>query len=131
MSVDILPSEIPLDSSRHFSKKLFPYIRSLVRSQQGKPLTADDTINLETLHRGTIVENGKLQEPHSWLASRVGSPTGLLDAQPTSTPESPPPVPSSNGLRKRRVLLLGSGMVARPAVNHIATRKDVDLIVGK
>jgi alpha-aminoadipic semialdehyde synthase len=32
--------------------------------------------------------------------------------------------------RKKRVLILGSGMVAKPAVDHIASRKDVELVVG-
>ena len=132
MSVDILPSEIPLDSSRHFSHKLLPYIRSLIRAQQGKSLSAEDAIHMETIQRGTIAQNGKLQEPHSWLASRVGSLTGSsFIAQAPLIPEPTSAPVTASGAKKKRVLLLGSGMVARPAINHIATRKDVELVVGE
>lgn len=30
MSVDILPSELPLESSQHFSDSLYPFIKELV-----------------------------------------------------------------------------------------------------
>lgn len=132
MSVDILPSEIPLDSSHHFSDKLLPYLRSLIRSEYGRALSPDDTAKLETIQRGTIAQSGRLQEPHSWLANRVGSLTSPLASAPAlSAPEQPAPIKAACVSKKRRVLLLGSGMVARPAVDHIANRKDVELIVGK
>lgn len=31
MSVDILPSELPMESSQHFSDSLYPFIKELVR----------------------------------------------------------------------------------------------------
>lgn len=131
MSVDILPSEIPLDSSRHFSDKLLPYIRSLIRSEQGRSLSPDDTANLETIQRGTIAQSGRLQEPHSWLANRVGSLTSpLASTSALLASDQSAPIKTVGMSKKRRVLLLGSGMVARPAVDHIATRKDVELIVA-
>jgi len=33
--------------------------------------------------------------------------------------------------RRRRVVLLGSGLVAGPAVKQLASRVDVDLVIGK
>ena len=132
MSVDILPSELPLDSSCHFSDKLLPYLRSLIRSEQGKPLSPEDALNLETIQRGTIAQGGKLQEPHSWLANRLGSLTSpLVSAPGLLAREEPTSIKTAGVSKKRRVLLLGSGMVARPAVDHIATRKDVELLVGE
>jgi alpha-aminoadipic semialdehyde synthase len=132
MSVDILPSELPLDSSRHFSDKLLPYLRSLIRSEQGKSLSPEDAVHLETIQRGTIAQGGKLQEPHSWLANRLGSlMSPFVSAPVLSITEQPTPITTTGVSKKRRVLLLGSGMVARPAVDHIATRKDVELVVGE
>ena len=134
MSVDILPSELPLDSSRHFSDKLLPYLRSLIRSEQGRALTPEDTGNLETLQRGTISQDGKLQEPHSWLATRVGCSTNSSSSVPLLATHSQPSLTKAVGMsmsKKRRVLILGSGMVARPAIDHVATRKDIELIVGR
>lgn len=131
MSVDILPSEIPLDSSRHFSDKLLPYIKSLVRAQQGGTLAKDDLVHLDTLQRGTIAQNGKLQEPHSWLASRVTSPESSSTIMPVPADPNPPTESTTaHASKKRRILLLGSGMVARPAINHLATRKDVEVLVA-
>jgi alpha-aminoadipic semialdehyde synthase len=130
MSVDILPSEIPLDSSQHFSGKLMPYLRSLVRSEAGRNLSPDDASHLEVLRRGTIIEGGKLREPHAWLSSRLTGPSTQTIAN--SNPENvAAPSTSEHGKRKYRVLILGSGMVAKPAVDHIASRKDIELIVGK
>lgn len=131
MSVDILPSEIPLDSSRHFSDKLMPYLRSLVQSEAGRNLSRDDASHLEVLRRGTIIEGGQLRGPHAWLSSRL---TGSSSTQTISNSNSQD-VASLNtaehGKRKQRVLILGSGMVAKPAVDHIASRKDIELIVGE
>jgi len=130
MSVDILPSEIPLDSSRHFSDKLMPYLRSLVRSEAGRDLSPEDASHLEVLRRGTIIKGGKLREPHAWLLSQLTGPStqpvtdsSSLDVAGLTTTE--------HGKRKHRVLILGSGMVAKPAVDHIASRKDIELIVGE
>jgi alpha-aminoadipic semialdehyde synthase len=130
MSVDILPSEIPLDSSRHFSNKLMPYLRSLIRSEAGKNLSPDDTSHLEVLKRGTIIEGGKLREPHAWLSSRLTGPSTQTIANSNSE-DVTSLSNSEHGKRKHRVLILGSGMVAKPAVDHIASRKDIELVVGK
>lgn len=38
---------------------------------------------------------------------------------------------ASAGMKRRKVLVLGSGMVAGPAVDELARRQDVEVIVGK
>ncbi|CAG8781361.1 12555_t:CDS:1, partial [Acaulospora colombiana] len=129
MSIDILPSEIPLDSSKHFSNKLFPYLRSLIRSEQGKPLDHEDVSNLDVLERGTIVSGGLLREHHTWLSARLSGSSGVSASRSmpsTKMTENPTKSPIQ---RKKKVLLLGSGMVAKPAVDHISSRKDIEVIV--
>ncbi|KAG8811525.1 hypothetical protein FRC19_003744 [Serendipita sp. 401] len=130
MSVDILPSEIPLDSSRHFSTKLLPYLRSLIRKESGKKLESHDFENLDIVKRGTMVEGGKLEPPHAWLKGQLEAMQRPIETSIVTSGES---TSSSGGLaqtRKKRVLLLGSGMVAKPAVDHIASRKDIELIIA-
>jgi alpha-aminoadipic semialdehyde synthase len=131
MSVDILPSEIPLDSSRHFSDKLMPYLRSLVRAEAGRNLSRDDASHLEVLRRGTIIEGGKLRGPHAWLSSHLTGPSSTQTIANSNSQDVAGLNTAEHGKRKHRVLILGSGMVAKPAVDHIASRKDIELIVGE
>jgi alpha-aminoadipic semialdehyde synthase len=62
------------------------------------------------LRRATTVENGKLTKEHEGLYS-------LLNNQ--------------GPVKQKKVLMLGSGLVAGPAVRVIAARKDIDLLIGK
>lgn len=125
MSVDILPTEIPADSSSHFSDRFLPYLRSLVRSEMGKQLSTHDIANLDVLRRGTIVEGGKLEPPHAWLGPQLA----LLNS-PSSVPGQSHATGTARHTKKKRIAVLGSGMVAKPAVDHLASRKDVEIIIG-
>ncbi|KAK0502500.1 Saccharopine dehydrogenase-domain-containing protein [Armillaria luteobubalina] len=117
MAVDILPSSIPLDASRGFSRALVPYLESLITSYSGD--NSGDRI--EALNRATIVNNGELGPKHQWLQERV-------DAWRASTTK---PTTSSHGsLKAKRVLMFGSGMVAGPAVDKLAERSDVRLVIA-
>jgi len=117
MSVDILPSELPLDSSKYFCSKFLPYLETLIRMEQGKPLSERDKVNAGILERGTIVNKGKLAPRHEWLQEHLDK----LNTGPDVNMSVP----------KKRVLLLGSGMVAGPTVDAISKRKDVELVIGK
>lgn len=123
MSVDILPSSLPLDASRHFCGVLMPYLRALIDECRGRPGSRE---HLEALNVATVAQNGELQGKHRglaapverWQASRaaeIASKAGIAETL----------------LRKKRVLMLGSGMVAGPAVQEICKRSDVDIIVGQ
>lgn len=117
MSVDILPSELPLDSSKYFCSKFLPYLETLIRMEQGKPLSEQDRVNAAILERGTIVTKGKLAPKHGWLQEHLDK----LNLGPGASMPAP----------KKRVLMLGSGMVAGPVVDEISKRKDVELVIGK
>lgn len=70
----------------------------------------------KTLARAMIVEDGVLQKPHSWLEKNVRS---WKKASPAAAAQ------------KKRVLLLGSGLVAGPAVDVFLARPDVALVIGE
>lgn len=138
MSVDILPTQIPQDASTHFSKALMPYLRTLIRQYQGN-LTSDDQDRVETLSRATIAQQGALVGEQKWLATplrdfrekqkRISEPThrsAPLRAQAPTEDDKPVGIAP-----KKKVLLLGTGMVARPAVEEFSKRNDVILVVGK
>ncbi|KAJ7596298.1 Saccharopine dehydrogenase-domain-containing protein [Mycena floridula] len=116
MAVDILPTSIPWDASQAFSEALWPYLNALIDRyrQNANEYQA-------ALDRATIATKGQLTEKHAWLG-------GLLN---DSTPLAIEPVQQSRGILKRkRILMLGSGMVAGPAVDKIAGRNDVQLVVA-
>jgi alpha-aminoadipic semialdehyde synthase len=135
MAVDILPASLPRDASVHFSERLLRYVRSIVDDYKG--VKGEDVEAADALKRATIASNGQLQKGHEWLTEKVDAwrvTQGLrneIDA--TSDFDISP---EDKGRRravekKKRVLVLGSGMVAGPAVDELAARSDVELIVGK
>ncbi|CAE6438833.1 unnamed protein product [Rhizoctonia solani] len=113
---------------------------------------------LATLDRATIAENGVLRPQHGWLMDRVNahwtqeksiiqpevvsasgkssstsssgvtlSPVGSEMCGVTSSAKARP---SQSIKPNKRVLLLGSGMVAKPAVDVFLGREDIRLVVA-
>lgn len=72
----------------------------------------------KTLARAMIVEDGVLQKPHDWLEKNVRSWKKGSSS-------------SGAGAQKKRILLLGSGLVAGPAVDVFLARPDVSLVIGE
>jgi alpha-aminoadipic semialdehyde synthase len=115
MAVDILPTALPVDASTHFSNVLVPYLESLINGYKGS-----DQGNLKgALDRATVAQEGQLLERHAWLGEKVEAWRANNSGKAQTT------------TRKQRVLMLGSGMVAGPAVSEICKRGDIELIVGK
>ncbi|KAG9033233.1 hypothetical protein FRB95_000412 [Tulasnella sp. JGI-2019a] len=163
MSIDILPSELPLDASKHFSGALKPYLGALVRQYKDKT-TEEDKAAVDSLDRATIARGGKLLPKHQWLADLItkeatkvhegaagpvipidldvidgdkpdldlGTDMGGLDTSNCSTHHDANGKSSASGgvQKRKKVLLLGSGMVAKPAVDEFLKRKDVDLVIA-
>jgi alpha-aminoadipic semialdehyde synthase len=135
VAVDILPTSLPRDASIHFSGKLLRYVRSIVNDYKG--IKGEDVEANNSVKRATIASEGQLRPGHEWLAKNVEA----WRSSQRSRIEDKPPTPdiiSGNGgemrrtvERKKRVLVLGSGMVAGPAVDELAARPDVELIVGE
>ena len=115
MAVDILPTALPIDASTHFSSVLLPYLESLIAGYKG----SDQGKLRGALARATVAEEGKLMEKHTWLGEKVEAWRRSNSGKTQTT------------TKKQRVLMLGSGMVASPAVTEICKRSDIELIVGK
>lgn len=115
MAVDILPTALPIDASTHFSSVLLPYLESLIAGYKG----SDQRELRGALARATVAEEGKLTEKHAWLGEKVEAYRRNNSGKAQTT------------AKKQRVLILGSGMVAGPAVAEICKRGDIELIVGK
>jgi alpha-aminoadipic semialdehyde synthase len=137
MSVDILPASIPLDASKSFSSVLEPYLTNLVGNITMP--TFDETLPLD-LERATIASGGVLTDKHQWLQPSVDEFRKARQPEETAPDEirwksSGPYVMETTTIaidhnRKKRILMLGSGMVAAPAVDFIAQRSDIELIIG-
>ena len=138
MAVDILPTALPLEASQHFSSAFLPYLRALVRGYDGRPAKDEDAAVAEALDRATVAEGGELSTSFEWLRGPLSvwkSAAASEGERATSSP-TPAPAPSAStgveGIRpKKNVLMLGSGMVAPPAVEELCSRADVRLVVGK
>ena len=136
MSVDILPTALPLEASQHFSNVLTPYLKVLVdeyRSSGSLPSDTPDCFQ-KALDRATVARNGRLTPPQEWLEKplnvwRAGLATGNVAA---NSPDAASTNNSAamNGIRKKKVLLLGSGLVSKPTVDELCKRVDVQLVIG-
>ena len=146
MAVDILPASIPLDASQHFSKVLGPYLESLITFETKGTSSAFEprqrsAENLEALDRATIARNGELAPQHQWLrpsvdAFHASSRVPAKQEASAAAQESKGEVKKQGGApSKKNILLLGSGMVAKPTVDMIAERgKETGghrLVIGK
>ena len=132
MAVDILPTALPREASVHFSNVLMPYLKTVLREYRqpdagsnvnagvrSMSIDADQQKAHDALKRATVAQGGVLQESHRWLEG----PLGVWREQNAASA-------ALRSARKKRVLMLGSGMVAGPAINEIVRRGDVELIVG-
>lgn len=179
MSVDILPTTIPLDASEHFAEAFSPYLNALIEQYQQFPYNShkwpdSDDKYMKALDRATIAMSGELTSPHLWLQDNVAKwraenpseaqkladdasaiflmslfkgnggnrqhETRAAEKQQVYKPPSVGDAASTDvtdtnrghiGGKKKRMLMLGSGMVAGPAVDEIARRADVELLIGK
>ncbi|KAH7333929.1 Saccharopine dehydrogenase-domain-containing protein [Rhizoctonia solani] len=120
----------------------------------------EEQLVFKTLDRATIAENGILRPQHAWLMERVGAhwAQNTSSTQPEIVVASGKSVSTSSGgvavssvdsdtsglsstssgasnssqslKPRKRVLLLGSGMVAKPAVDVFLGRDDIRLVVA-
>ncbi|KAI0349833.1 hypothetical protein OH77DRAFT_1431672 [Trametes cingulata] len=138
MAVDILPTALPLEASQHFSKAFLPYLRSILagyKHPEELPVTEEHKKTHQALERATVASGGKLRAPFEWLRKPlyVWKATAQAAGTGATTPGSAgvqEKITLPRGPEKKRILMLGSGMVAGPAVAEICKRDDVELIVA-
>ncbi|KAG6841649.1 hypothetical protein C0991_008634 [Blastosporella zonata] len=110
--------------------ELFPYVESLIRKYQ----TGEYDDYAKALERATIAEGGILSSQHAKLlpAVREFYKSGRVPASKSENRIIPTLEPATKVQRviKKRVLMLGSGMVSGPAVEMISKRNDIQLIVA-
>ncbi|KAG0210244.1 hypothetical protein BGX33_005025 [Mortierella sp. NVP41] len=113
MSVDILPSELPMESSQHFSDSLYPFIKELIRDNHAHPVLAG----------ATIAENGSLKPAHENLGKVLAE---------THAKENLAKLKASFGTsnKRKKVLLCGSGFVAGPLVDYLLRDPNVDITIA-
>lgn len=136
-----------IDASRHFSAKILPYVQYLVARSKASIRDSNmvSTPDLSAIiDRATIVKDGNLTAPHRWLEQRLSnvsmgdqdsrSPLSLQSGLPRREPselQQTPYRPTASRRIKHKVLLLGSGLVAGPAVEVFSDRRDVSLSIGQ
>ncbi|KAI0328943.1 hypothetical protein GY45DRAFT_1435780 [Cubamyces sp. BRFM 1775] len=140
MAVDILPTALPLEASQHFSQAFLPYLRSVLAGykEPGREAASEEERKTrEALDRATVASGGELREPFAWLRKPLGvwkesaGLTASSSASALSTPQDAGKKSALPGVQpKKRVLMLGSGMVAPPAVAELCRRADVELVVA-
>lgn len=89
----------------------------------------------KTLERAKIVDEGVITSEHSLLAPRV---EGWRNTQAGSSRSAPTTDAARRAVKssiikdkRKKVLLLGSGLVAGPAVDVFVSRGDIELVIGK
>lgn len=139
MSVDILPTALPLEASQHFSSALMPYLKVLIgkyRDEPGAPDTDDVESQRRALRRATVARDGILSAPHEWLEKPLSTWKASQKVTSASQHSAGTQLSSSEisstmvGIRKKNVLLLGSGLVSKPTIDELCKRTDVQLIIG-
>ncbi|SCV73183.1 BQ2448_7108 [Microbotryum intermedium] len=109
-AVEIYPASLPKDASEHFSNSILPYVEALLEDPKTRQVEKGDEI-AESLRRATLVEGGRLTPGHEHLYVALKGPQSI-------------------SLKKRKVVVLGSGLVAGPAIRTIASRKELDVVVA-
>ena len=93
------------------------------------------------LERATIASGGVLADKHQWLQPSVDefrkarqpketAPDAIWSESAELCEAETTTAAATGHTRKKRILMFGSGMVAAPAVDFIAQRSDVELIIG-
>ncbi|KAI8900382.1 Saccharopine dehydrogenase-domain-containing protein [Globomyces pollinis-pini] len=95
MSIDNLPTEMPLEASEFFSESLYPVVAEMVKGNFDHPVVKGATITNDS---------GKLESQHAHLETVIERTLASQDATVQGS---------------RKILLLGSGFVAKPLVDYL------------
>jgi alpha-aminoadipic semialdehyde synthase len=104
MSIDNLPSEMPLEASEYFSESLYPFVSELVKGNYNHPVL-----------QGAIITtaNGKLAKQHTKLYDAIKK------------------VVEGHGIQaKKHIAILGSGYVVAPVVDYLLKTQNYYITIG-
>jgi alpha-aminoadipic semialdehyde synthase len=102
MSIDNLPSEMPLEASEYFSESLYPFVSELVKGNYDHPV----------LKGAIITKNGQLTKQHSKLYDSIKK---VVDDDVNET---------------KRIAILGSGFVVGPVVDYLLDNLKCSITIG-
>ncbi|KAG5458902.1 MAG: Saccharopine dehydrogenase-domain-containing protein, partial [Olpidium bornovanus] len=126
LSVDNLPTEFPLEASNHFSECLLPFVKEMVRRQFADcpwfGTTAKENWDHPVLKRAIIAEGGNLAQSYTHLKRAIEKSVGSSPVEMVTC--------TTRGRESKRVLLLGSGMVAGPLVDYLLRIEDVHVVIA-
>mmetsp|Transcript_36889 Transcript_36889/g.90311 ORF Transcript_36889/g.90311 Transcript_36889/m.90311 type:complete len:982 (-) Transcript_36889:89-3034(-) len=114
MSVDNLPSEIPVEASTYFGDSLLPFVENLVRSDASVPVAEQAKTLNTSLYNAIITSGGELAPNYKYIAeyrARNEAAAAAADGRRRGG--------DSVSGRSRNVLVLGAGMVSAPCVNYL------------
>lgn len=118
ISIEILPSELAKDASEDFSSAILPYMTSLIESKLAENGVQRPEL-LHELENGMICGDGKLMLQHQGL-------TPLLSLQTATSAPNNIDVSGSS----KKVVIFGSGLVAKPAIEILLQEPDVEVIIA-
>ena len=113
-SIDNMPTQIPREATDFFGSLLFPYVGDLLKSDATKPFTELKTSPV--VHRAVIASNGELTPDYKYIADLRNAKR----QQAAGTSEK----------KGRKVLILGAGFVAAPAVEYLARDPTIRITVA-
>jgi alpha-aminoadipic semialdehyde synthase len=103
MSIDNLPSEMPLEASEYFSESLYPFVSELVKGNYDHPVL-----------QGAIITtaNGQLAKQHTKLYDAIKKVLG------------------SGMQAKKHIAILGSGYVVAPVLDYLLKNPNYHITIG-
>jgi len=101
MSIDNLPTEFPLESTLYFSEKLYPYLKEYVLG------------NSKVINDAIICESSQLKPEFNHLKPFLPQKNENIQVK-----------------GPRKILILGSGLVARPLVEHLAQNPKYEITIA-
>jgi alpha-aminoadipic semialdehyde synthase len=104
MTIDNLPAEIPKDASTHFSDILTPILKKMIKSKKTP----------EVIEKATIMKNGELVKRFKHLQIESNSRS----------------YPKENSDQVKKILVLGAGYVAKPAIDYLSRSSANNLTVA-
>ncbi|RKP34903.1 Saccharopine dehydrogenase-domain-containing protein, partial [Dimargaris cristalligena] len=121
LGVENLPAELPLESSRFFSHSLMPLMADIIHGRWDSS---------SVLKRATIAHDGHLATPHAHLRKGWSKVAAAKPESPSTKTEPKGTSVKVTSREPRRVLLLGSGMVAKPLVDYLTRQPDIHVTVA-
>lgn len=116
-SIDNMPTQLPTESTDYFGDLLYPYALDILESDAQKPLESYQF--LPEVEGAIIASNGKLTQNFEYINE-------LREQNNRSKHKTL----EGSSAGKKRILVLGAGMVSAPLVEYLSRDNDISMKVG-